>query len=44
MIPANATDLECFAIKNNEAYIGYKLPNGSFHFVQIPYTEKNKLQ
>jgi hypothetical protein len=38
-IPQNATDLECFAIKNGEAYIGYKIPNGDFHFIQIPYTE-----
>lgn len=30
---------EVFAIKGNEAFIGYKLENGNFHFVQVPYTE-----
>lgn len=40
-IPHDAFNLECFAIKNGEAFIGYKLPNGNFHFVQIPYTEKD---
>lgn len=30
---------EVFAIKNNIAFIGYKLPNGDFHFECIPYTE-----
>lgn len=45
-IPAEAHSLEVFAIKDSEssptgkeAYIGYKLANGDFHFIHVPYTE-----
>jgi hypothetical protein len=38
-IPENAYDLEVFAIKGKEAFIGFKIANGKFSFVQIPYTE-----
>lgn len=31
---------EVFAIKDSTAFIGYKLPNGDFHFECIPFTEK----
>lgn len=48
-IPSEAHSLEVFAIKDSEssptgkeAYIGYKLANGDFHFIQVPYTEKVK--
>lgn len=30
---------EVFAIKNNEAYIGYTTEQNSFYFEQVPYTE-----
>lgn len=33
------TDREVFCIRDGYAYIGYKIPNGNFHFEQIPYTE-----
>ncbi len=36
IIPANAADIHCFSIKEKEVYIGFKIPNGNFHFVQIP--------
>ena len=43
-IPADAHSLEVFAIKTDEngkawAYIGFKIPNGNFHFITVPYTE-----
>lgn len=45
-IPRDAHSLEVFAIKDSEnsytgkeAYIGYKLANGDFHFISVPYTE-----
>jgi len=45
-IPTEAHSLEVFAIKDSEssptgkeAYIGYKLANGDFHFISVPYTE-----
>jgi hypothetical protein len=41
-IPKDATSLECFCIRNNEAYIGFKIPNGNFEFIQIPYTGKEE--
>lgn len=48
-IPSEAHSLEVFAIKDSEdsptgkeAYIGYKLANGDFHFIQVPYTENVK--
>lgn len=31
---------EVFAIKDSTAFIGYKLPNGDFHFECVPFTEK----
>lgn len=37
-IPDDAHSLEVFAIKNGEAFIGFKVSNGSFHFIQVPYT------
>jgi hypothetical protein len=44
LIPAEATNLEVFAMKTDEngdrfAYIGYKLPNGNFDFITVPFTE-----
>ncbi len=41
-IPRQAHSLEVFHIKNNEAFIGFKLPNGNFSFIQVPYTGKEK--
>jgi len=35
----NTRNHEVFAIKGDQAFVGYKLPNGDFHFEQIPYTE-----
>lgn len=42
-IPSNAYNLEVFAIKKSEtegvtAYIGFKIPNGNFHFIHVPFT------
>lgn len=46
-IPADAHSLEVFSIKEStnsptgkEAFIGFKIANGNFHFVQVPYTGK----
>lgn len=39
-IPIDALDLEVFHIKDNQAYIGYKLNNGNFHYIQVPYSPK----
>ena len=46
IFPADAHSFEVFAIKDckesptgKEAYIGYKLANGNFHFVGVPFTE-----
>lgn len=43
-IPTDATNLEVFAIKPDEngklfAYIGFKISNGNFEFITVPYTE-----
>jgi hypothetical protein len=45
-IPSDAHSLEVFAIKDSqyvpsgkEAYIGFKLPNGNFHFISVPFTD-----
>jgi len=45
-IPLDAYDLEVFAIKDckesptgKQAFIGFKIPNGNFHFIGVPYTE-----
>ena len=35
---------EVFAIKDNEAFIGYKLSNGNFHFKQIPFTQPKETE
>lgn len=50
--PNDAHSFEVFAIKETknsptgkEAYIGYKLNNGNFHFISVPFTEPiNKRQ
>lgn len=46
-IPEGAYDLEVFAIKpcpegkiGMEAFIGFKIVDGSFHYISVPYTEK----
>jgi hypothetical protein len=46
LIPSDAHSLEVFAIKDCEesptgkqAFIGYKISNGNFHFIGVPYTE-----
>jgi len=46
IIPIDAHSFEVFAIKDSndsptgkEAYIGYKLENGNFEYVSVPYTE-----
>jgi hypothetical protein len=46
IIPIDAYALEVFAIKDSndsptgkEAYIGYKIENGNFNFISVPYTE-----
>ena len=48
-IPNDAHSFEVFAIKDSEdsptgkqAFIGFKLDNGNFHFIGVPYTEKKK--
>jgi len=45
-IPNDAHSFEVFAIKDSEdsptgkqAFIGYKIDNGNFHFIGVPYTE-----
>lgn len=45
-IPSDAHSLEVFAIKDcqdsptgKQAFIGFKIKNGNFHFVSVPYTE-----
>ena len=40
IIPEDAYDIEVFCIRNGEAFIGFKISNGDFHYVQVPYTEK----
>lgn len=43
LIPLDAKDFEVFAIKDTEngkeAFIGFKLSNGDFHFIGVPYTK-----
>jgi len=48
-IPNDAHSFEVFAIKDSEdsltgkqAFIGFKLKNGDFHFIGVPYTEQTK--
>ena len=50
-IPNDAHSLEVFARKDCEdsptgkqAFIGYKLDNGNFHFIGVPYTEPIKVK
>lgn len=49
LIPADAHSFEVFAIKDSkdfptgkQAYIGFKLSNGDFHYIQVPFTEPQK--
>lgn len=51
VLPIDAYALEVFAIKDSndspigkEAYIGYKIENGNFHFINVPYTERTKIK
>ena len=44
--PIDAHSFEVFSIKDSEdsptgkqAFIGYKLNNGNFHFIGVPFTE-----
>ena len=46
VFPEGAHSFEVFSIQDSndsptgkEAFIGYKIPNGNFHFEQVPYTE-----
>jgi len=48
-LPKDAHSLEVFAIKDckesptgKEAYIGYKLKTGCFHFISVPYTGNDR--
>lgn len=50
-IPNDAHSFEVFAIKDSEdspsgkeAFIGFKLDNGNFHFIGVPYTEPINVQ
>lgn len=37
LFPSDAYDFEVFHIKENTAFLGFKIGNGDFHFVQVPY-------
>jgi hypothetical protein len=46
LIPSDAHSFEVFAIKDcdesttgKQAFIGFKISNGDFHFIGVPYTE-----
>lgn len=46
LIPSDAHSFEVFAIKDcdesptgKQAFIGFKINNGDFHFIGVPYTE-----
>ena len=46
LIPDDAHSFEVFAIKEcsdsptgKQAFIGFKLSNGDFHFIGVPFTE-----
>ncbi len=48
-IPQDAHSFEVFAIKDSkdsstgkQAFIGYKLANGDFQYIQVPFTEPKK--
>ena len=36
-IPEDATNLEVFHIRGNEAFIGWKNRNGDLHYLKVPY-------
>lgn len=36
-IPGDAYDFEVFHIKEDQAFLGFKLANGNFHYIQVPY-------
>ncbi len=49
LIPADAHSFEVFAIKDStdsptgkQAFIGFKLKNNNFHFIGVPFTEKEE--
>jgi hypothetical protein len=49
LIPNDAHSFEVFAIKycdesptGKQAFIGFKIENGDFHFIGVPFTEPNK--
>jgi len=41
LIPIGSENIEVFHISPKEAFIGFKLPNGNFEYVQIPFNPKN---
>lgn len=43
-IPSDAKDIEVFHIRENEAYIGFKISNGNFHFIQVQYNPRKNPQ
>jgi len=50
-IPSGAHSLEVFAIRNStaskaerRAFIGFKLENGDFHYIGVPYTETIRIK
>ena len=52
LIPSDAHSFEVFAIKDcdesptgKQAFVGFKISNGDFHFIGVPYTpNKNQEQ
>jgi len=43
-IPIDAVDLEVFHITDKHtAFIGYKISNGNFHFVEVPYNPRKNI-
>lgn len=51
IIPLDAYSLEVFAIKDctdsptgKQAFIGFKIPNGNFHFIGVPFTEPKHIK
>lgn len=48
-IPSDAKIVDVFAIKKSEingveAFVGFKRPNGDFHYVQVPFTDPEALK
>lgn len=41
VIPIGATDIEVFHITPKEAFIGFKISNGNFEYIQVPHNPKN---